>query len=183
MKRIADSSSLNELPPEEGLRLEALLEMFGQDLMGHRNNALRLVYGHLDGSNRSALLPYDQKFFDRAESLLTSEQIEVSRELTTSAIAEFMTFLMTMLTADSRNQPLGRDHGMSYRLLLDIYRVFRGEEPEQQVDQLELEDFDPPDVEPPVPPNLPLESHELGHGGRLHFPKYWNRWQHKYASY
>src|SRR5688572_14064891 len=58
MKRIADGINYAKLPEDPGERHEQLLECFGQDLVGLRNDAIKGVYGQLDRTSWESLLPY-----------------------------------------------------------------------------------------------------------------------------
>ena len=184
MNRIADRTTPHDLPPEPAARHEALLEIFGQDLLIHRNNAPKIVYGCLEFDRQESLLTYDRDFFQTAAAQLSPEQREISRKLTLRTIAEFMKFTLAMLTSHWRNKPLGPEHGLAYRLLMEIQHLPREQSSPSKEVNLELEDFEPPeDWAPSLDAyGQTLEVHELQTGGRLHFPNYWNRWQHNFAD-
>jgi len=190
MKRIADSINYAKLSGDPAERHEQLLECFGQDLLGLRNDALKGVYEHLERTSWERLLPYDRDFFSRVASLLSPEQREISRKLTERVITAFMERLMTMLNADAANQPLGEEHGIRYRLLAEIQRCPR-EKPTERYrrppkdENLDVEDFEPPDPAPEARKDARavVEQHDLTEGGKLHFPKYWHRWVNRYGSY
>lgn len=190
MERLADTTSYQKLPQNPEERQERFLEFFGQDLMGSRNDALRSVYHQLERSSWDTLLPYDRDFFSRAAALLSPEQRELSRKLTERVITDFMERLMGMLTADASNQPLGEEHGLRYRLTVEVQHCPREKPTERYCcprdeDNLDVEDFEPPDAAPQSEPDslAALETHELTEGGKLHFPKYWHRWIIRYGSY
>jgi hypothetical protein len=190
MERLADVASYQKLPEDPKERQERFLEFFGQDLMGFRNDALRNVYQQLEHSSWDTLLPYDRDFFGRAATLLSAEQREVSRKLTERVITIFMERMMTMLTAGASNQPLGEEHGLRYRLSVEVQHCPRQKPTERyrrprEDEDLEVEDFEPPDAARQSDPDSPsvLETHKLTEGAKLHFPKYWHRWMSRYGSY
>ncbi len=182
--RLADQTQYDQLPDDPAQRHEALLEIFGQDVLGHRNNALRSVFKKIENRG-SGELPYDKDFFAKAAESLSTEQREICQTLAVRVIADFMSGFMTMLCSHSSNKPLGRNHGIAYHLLLEIESLNRTREESSADENMELEDFDPPDQRQPsaTEPDASLEVHELQTGGRLFFPNYWNRWQHKFSDY
>jgi hypothetical protein len=190
MERLADVASYQKLPENPQARKERFLEFFGQDLLGFRNDALRRVYAQLDRSSWDTLLPFDRDFFRRAAELLSPEQREVSRELTERVITAFMEKMMTMLTSGASNQPLGAEHGLRYRLSVEVQHCPREKPTERyrrsrEDENIEVEDFAPPDSAPPSEPDTfgVLEKHHLSEGGELHFPNYWHRWMSRYGDY
>ena len=73
---------------------------------------------------------------------------------------------MMMLWCDGRNNPIGSDHGLNYRLSAEVRHY---PEIEETVDS----EFDPGAVR---------EEHDLT-TGELQFPKYWHRWMNRFKDY
>jgi hypothetical protein len=203
MHREADRTSFEDLPQDTKERHEKIMHFVGQDIMDRKQNALTLVFRHLEGANPgSGLLPYDAKFFEDAAAKLDLEQREIAKKLCSRVLSDFMESFMTMLSCHGRNNPLGSEHGLQYHLTVDVchYPKTRNYATKARYETTDGDDADESDD--PIGSFVPVdadesnasaaeedtygrvcESHDLAHGSELHFPRYWHRWMNKFKAF
>ena len=201
MHREADRTPFEELPKDSKERHEKIMHFVGQDIMDRKQNAMTSVFRHLDGTNPgTGLLPYDAKFFEEAAAKLDPEQREIAKKLCSRVLTDFMESFMTMISCHGHNNRLGSEHGLQYHLTVDVCHYPKprdgGVLTERELAVLEDEESDDP-IKSFVPVEgagtdettskeaygRVCESHDLGHGGQLHFPHYWHRWMSKFKAH
>jgi hypothetical protein len=202
MHREADRTSFKDLPESPEERHEKMLHFLGQDLMAHKENAMTLAFRHLEGAKPgSGLLPYDAKFFEAAAAKLDPEQREIAKKLCSRVLTNFMESFMTMICCHGRNNLLGSEHGLQYHLTVDVCHYPRTKNYASKA-RHETSDDDADESDDPIGSFVPVdadegnasaseedtygrvcESHDLAHGGELHFPQYWYRWMNKFKAF
>lgn len=187
MKRDADTTKLENLPSDEDARREAFLTFLGQELMAFRHNALRWALGRVSPNALEGMPSVDRKYYERLNKL-SADDYETCQQVCEKMLGEFMQQFLTLITSHPQNWPLGSQHGLNYKLLVEVINLpkskSRAEPRKDTFGDDEIDDFVPPDryVDEECPDyGETLETLNLSSGVSLHLPNYWYRWLNRYG--
>ncbi len=187
MKRDADTTKLEVLPEDEDARREAFLAFLGQELMAFRHNAMKRALGRARPDAMDSMSTVDRKYHERLNSL-SPESYETCRQACEKTLSEFMQQFLTLITSHPQNWPLGTQHGLNYKLMVEVINLpkskSRSEPAKETFGDDDIDDFNPPDqLDEEDRPNYgqTLETIDLSLGVSLHLPNYWYRWLNRYG--
>lgn len=187
MNRDADSAKLEAIPQDEDARREAFLTFFGQELMAFRHNAMKRALGRARPDSMDSMSTVDRKYHERLNSL-TPDGYETCRQACEKTLSEFMQQFLTLFTSNPQNWPLGTQHGLNYKLMVEVINLpkskSRVEPAKETFGNDDIDEFEPPDqYSEEERPNYgqKLETIDLSTGVNLHLPNYWFRWLNRYG--
>lgn len=129
----------------------------------------------------------DRKYHERINKL-SADDYATCRQACDKMLGEFMQQFLTLITSHPQNWPLGTQHGLNYKLMVEVINLPKSKcRPEQTLETFgddDIDEFDPPDKHEEDERHdygTTLEAIDLSSGVSLQLPKYWYRWLNRYG--
>jgi hypothetical protein len=146
--------SFEELPTDPQARHEVLVDLFGQYLFWVRGEVLSRISMLVESEEeRGKLGTLFQGVFANVAGLSKTDQ-ETSIQLAQSAIGNFASAFLTMISGQGFDDPIGDNYFFRFKLDIEICNVDTGK-------------------------TVAVET--INRDGEKYFPEYWGRWLNRYG--